>query len=77
VRMECVAYPVTSYIFSQNLTVISSPCALNLNNQRDLIVRQRPPLEPYTTRAVPIGAVLNLGTTTSQKCEAVPKRARV
>jgi len=28
-------------------------------------------------RAVPIGAVLSLRTTTSQKCEAVPRRARV
>ena len=28
-------------------------------------------------RDVPIGAVLNLGTTSSQKCEAVPRRARI
>ena len=28
-------------------------------------------------RAVPIGTVLNLRTTTSQKCEAVPRRARI
>ena len=27
-------------------------------------------------RAVPIGTVLNLRTTTSQKCEAVPRRSR-
>jgi len=28
-------------------------------------------------RAVPIGTVLNLRTTTSQNCEAVPRRARI
>ena len=28
-------------------------------------------------RAVPRGKVLNLRTTTSQKCEAVPRRARI
>ena len=28
-------------------------------------------------RAVPIGTVLNLRTTASQKCEAVPRRARI
>ena len=28
-------------------------------------------------RAVPIGIVLNLTETTSQKCEAVPRRARI
>ena len=28
-------------------------------------------------RAVPFGTVLNLRTTTSQKCEEVPRRARI
>ena len=28
-------------------------------------------------RAVPIGTVLNLRTTTSQKCAALPRRARI
>ena len=33
-----------------------------------------PALEP---RAVPIGTVLDLGKTASQRCEAVPRRARI
>ena len=28
-------------------------------------------------RSVPIGTVLNLGTTTSHVCEEVPRRARI
>ena len=32
---------------------------------------------PGPVQTVPIGTVLNLRTTTSQKCEAVPRRARI
>ena len=36
-------------------------------------LRARVDLHPYLR----VGAVLNLRTTTSQKCEAVPRRARI
>jgi len=47
--------------------------ALGLGAPRRITRRVRRVLK---LRAVPIGTVLNLRTTTSQKCEAVPRRAR-
>ena len=65
--------------------VVRSSESIILHSERPFVVNPLPfvvkislivNLLTFIQRAVPIGTVLNLRTTTSQECAAVPRRAR-